>query len=379
MLLLVYCAVVGAVTISNTKLRRDVNNRLMDIHDGGLFQIGSTYYYYGMGYQNCTEEMSSFPPDGCPGMYKPFGKSCGFLLDHAVNLYSSPDLQSWTFIANVFPPSVRPPGIYYRPKIIYNNQTQEYVLWINFLPEAVIPLESVPNATYVVAASKALAGPFHVVTRRASMAFSGGGDFALLVDYWSEATPVAYIAYDAWENLHRVTIEKLTPNYYDSLGANVTTGPISSIGNEAPILFHRNGWFYLMFGALCCFCQEGSDSFVWTAKHPLGPWTDAHLNVNIRAKNGTPTIQAQENFVFEVWTSNSSVVGNNHTIHHKAKAASKTKTFVYMGDRWHSAPDNLKSHDLQYWEPLVFDDSKEPPLPLPLKWENEFDLKLLAG
>ena len=58
------------------------------------------------------------PPVDCPGIYDPFGK-CGFREDHAVRLYTSPDLVTWTPASvDVFPPAVRPSGIYYRPKVI---------------------------------------------------------------------------------------------------------------------------------------------------------------------------------------------------------------------------------------------------------------------
>ena len=49
-----------------------------------------------------------------------------------------------------------------------------------------------------------------------------------------------------------------------------TSGQITPSGNEAPILFERKGLFYLLFGHICCFCQQGSGALVYTAKHPLG-------------------------------------------------------------------------------------------------------------
>ena len=49
----------------------------------------------------------------------------------------------------------------------------------------------------------------------------------------------AYIAYDAWGNSHSVLIEKLTPDYRDSMGNAATSGVLTPKGNEAPILFER--------------------------------------------------------------------------------------------------------------------------------------------
>jgi len=223
-----------------------------------------------MGYQNCTEEKGLIPPRDCPGIYQAFG-GCGFREDHAVNLYTSPDLVSWTFKGDVYgTDSDRPEGIYFRPKVIYNANTSSYVLWINYLAPASSPLASYPSAVLVVATSKSALGPFTTVTKAAALEVSGPGDFTLFVDPRDNS---AYVAYDAWGNNHQVSIEKLTDDYLNSLGVNATTGTITETGNEAPMLFERNGWYYLIFGPTCCFCNQGSGAIVLWAEHPLGPWT----------------------------------------------------------------------------------------------------------
>jgi len=169
-----------------------------------------------MGYQNCTMTKSWIPPKNCPGIYDSFGK-CGFREDHAVNLYTSPDLEKWTFVADVLPKDQRPLGIYFRPKVIYNRENKEYVLWINYLAPASSPLKAYPSAVFIVATSKSAQGPFKKVTTKASIAVSGGGDFTLMVDP-NDKNHTAYIAYDAWGNNHSILIEQLTVDYKDSLG-----------------------------------------------------------------------------------------------------------------------------------------------------------------
>ena len=37
--------------------------------------------------------------------------------------------------------------------------------------------------------------------------------------------------------------------------------------NEAPILFSRRGWYYLLYGHTCCFCQPGSGARVQVSSH----------------------------------------------------------------------------------------------------------------
>ena len=49
-------------------------------------------------------------------------------------------------MADIFPLGSRPDGIYFRPKVIRNGETGEFVLWVNHLPPASTPLESYPDA-----------------------------------------------------------------------------------------------------------------------------------------------------------------------------------------------------------------------------------------
>lgn len=121
----------------------------------------------------------------------------------------------------------------------------------------------------MVASSKTPSGPFTVVTPATTNTVEGGGDFTLMI-----TNGTGYIAYDAWSNSHTVQVQQINDDYTDVLPAS--SGPISKSSNEAPILFERKGWFYLMYGHTCCFCRQGSDAITWTAQNPLGPWTEMY-------------------------------------------------------------------------------------------------------
>ena len=124
------------VTLDNTRPRRTVDGVLMDAHDGNVMQWtpGGLYYLYAMGYGNCTEKDGLIPPFQCPGIYKPFG-ACGFRTDHRLSIYTSPNLVTWTYAGDGLPESQRPPGIYFRPKVVFDPLRSEYVLWINYLAQ----------------------------------------------------------------------------------------------------------------------------------------------------------------------------------------------------------------------------------------------------
>ena len=254
-------------------------------------------------------------------------------------------------------------GVLLRPSTAGRRR---YVLWINYLYQhdaKQSPLAAYPNASYLVGASKSPAGPFAVVNPAAKTWHSGGGDFTLLVD-----DGVGYLAYDAWSNGHAVTVERLDAAFYNG-AASPPAPPLSPKGNEAPLLFKRNGWYYLLFGHTCCFCSTGAGARVLVSPHPLGNWTDTGVDIN-PVRPGwfaqDHVIKSQNNFVFAASTRpppDGSTSGGN-------------VTYVFTADRWQSAPDKLKSHDLQYWAPLTFDDSKTPPAIAPLVWTDSFVLDL---
>ena len=215
-----------------------------------------------MGYQDCKLEHSLMPPMDCPGIYHSFG-GCGFRADHALRVYSSPDLSAWTLVnQDAYPPESRTYGIYFRPKVIYNKKTGLYLLWINFLHDAKTPLQSYPNAGYTVATSPTPNGPFTTVTERANLRYPGSGDASIMQD---ENGQDAYIAYNGWQNDHRLLIDKLNDDFTDSLGMEASTGDITDSKQEAPILFQRKGWYYLIHGHTCCFCTEGAGASVMAA------------------------------------------------------------------------------------------------------------------
>ena len=225
-----------AVSISNTEVRYDINGTIMDTHDGNIIQYeeNGLYWFYSMGYQDCTIEHGLIPPQECPGIYESFG-ACGFRTDHALRVYSSPDLEQWTLEnENSLETETRPYGIYFRPKVVYNAKTDLYVLWINHLPDYPTPLKAYGYSNYVTATSSSPSGPFEVVNLAADLSEGAAGDAEIFVD---ENGVDAYIAYNGWYNNHTISVEKLNADFTNSLGAEYNSGPISPEHNEAPIMF----------------------------------------------------------------------------------------------------------------------------------------------
>eukprot|EP00658_Telonema_sp_P-2_P036526 TRINITY_DN26402_c0_g1_i1.p1 TRINITY_DN26402_c0_g1~~TRINITY_DN26402_c0_g1_i1.p1 ORF type:complete len:177 (-),score=47.12 TRINITY_DN26402_c0_g1_i1:429-959(-) len=163
-------------------------------------------------------------------------------------------------------------------------------------------------------------------------------------------------------------------------GANVSSGVIGNQFVEAPAMFKRDKVYYALFDNCCCFCGHGSGIGVYTAHHPLGPYT-YHNNIGCApgtnltagcgcgmdhsvgsltcAFYGDSLTKAQQNFVIQIPQPDGS------------------RQFVWTGDRWESAPDGVKAHDLQYWSVLEFvPNGAGIDLPVQFTWEDEITINV---
>jgi len=132
-------------------------------------------------------------------------------------------------------------------------------LWVNHLPNGSTPLQAYGYAGYLVAVSDTPQGPFSVVNEAATLSEGAAGDADIFVD---ENGTDAYIVYNGWYNDHTISVEKLNESFTDSLGADFNSGLVSENKMEAPIMFQRNGYYYMLYGHTCCFCKEGAGAHV---------------------------------------------------------------------------------------------------------------------
>lgn len=88
---------------------------------------------------------------------------------------------------------------------------------------------------------------------------------------------------------------------------------------------------------------------VWVAEHPLGPWTYSGTDIN--PTGAGRACDMQNSFAIQIPPRDTTT----------SSAGADLGTVVFVGDRWMSAADHLKSHDLQFWFPLAFNDSGTEP------------------
>lgn len=334
------------LSISNDKPRRDIHGEIIDAHDGSIEFWDGLFWLYGTNY----------------------GSNDGFGLENRFVAYSSPDLQEWTPRGIILPE--RPPGIYCRPYVKRNPATGRYVLWFNWIEGwkgkknwKAGDGPTSPGRIGVAVADKP-DGPFTIHAMEASVYghavpygdvphAQGVGDLNLFTD--EDGT--GYITYAIKSIRFGMIVERLAPDYLKG------TGECSEVLGqqvEAPAMFKRNGWYYLLFGTLCCYCSKGSGAMVFRSRHPLGPY---EYRDNINRYATTPRVAEDvggDTIVPAQLTAVSSLPGGHH---------------LWMGDRWESTPDGLKGHDFQHWEALQFD-AKDDILPLARNAEETLELPL---
>eukprot|EP01084_Bolivina_argentea_P240480 403998_1 len=97
--------------------------------------------------------------------------------------------------------------IYFRPKVIYNKNTKQYILWINYVSYKRNKDVNYKNTSLMVATSLTPNGPFNIINYKVDLKYAyTPGDFVLFIDN-SNKNNKGYIAYDAYNNNHKISIE----------------------------------------------------------------------------------------------------------------------------------------------------------------------------
>ena len=286
-----------------------------------------------------------------------------------IGIWKSPDMTngSWALVRDARDDTWPIGPAYFRVHTVYNAATKLYVMWVN---------TAFGKFDYAVGTSADPEGPFTFVDW-VDVGRASGGDFDIFVD----DDGAAYFIYTATGAGHTMAVERLSDDYLSSAAAvtptapNVTSGVFGIAFVEAPAMFKRNNIYYALFGNCCCFCGHGSGIQVYTADQPLGPWT-YHDNVGCLANTtlapgcgcgmasgacqnyGDSLTKAQQNFVIPIAQADGSV------------------QYVWTGDRWQSAADGTKAHDLQYWSVLEFQNVDGIDLPVQFTWQDEIQINV---
>lgn len=289
--------------------RFDNLRNAVDAHDGMIAYFDGTYYLYGTSY-DCGFEWNN--------KTAPF---CGF------KVYTSTDLSNWKDNGFLFDAKTqlwqqRCNGKTYgcfRPHVVYNKKTRNYVLWINVYDNVI---------GYRVFTSRSPVGPFTevaepklVINKDKPAAQLNNGDHDLFVD----DNGTAYLAMTDWRAEGALAIEQLTDDYLSGTGKVVTK--ITSGKTEAPGLFKRKGKYYITYSDPNCGYCSGTGTSYKTAASIFGPWSDG-IQISNNSCGGQPSFVATFRLPGET-------------------------VYLYGSDLWNNAAKNEALANF-FWVPLEF-------------------------
>ncbi|OJJ95025.1 hypothetical protein ASPACDRAFT_1860409 [Aspergillus aculeatus ATCC 16872] len=258
-------------------------NKHIQAHGTGLTEVDGVYYIIG---ENHTSG-SSF---------------------QSINCYSSTNLRDWTFENELLTlqasGDLGPSRVVERPKVIYNDDTRKYVMWLH------IDDSSYAEARAGVATSDTVCGAYTYLNASRPLGFQSR-DLGLFKD--TDGT--GYLLTE--DRANGLRIDRLSADYL-TVESNVH---LFTADYEAPAVY-KTGDTYFMFASQLSGWSPNDNKYT-TATNLSGPWSDwADF-----APSGSDTYSSQTSYVADV-----------------------DGLVMYMGDRWVST--DLAS-STYIWLPLT--------------------------
>ncbi|KAK8109845.1 Arabinanase/levansucrase/invertase [Apiospora kogelbergensis] len=252
-------------------------------HGAGMIQVGGTYYMIGE------------------------DKTGGSAFQN-VNCYSSTNLVEWTYVGALLSQTASgdlgPNRVVERPKVIYNNATQKYVMYLH------IDNSGYSEAKVGVATSDTVCGKYTYLKSFRPLDFESR-DIGLFKD----DNGAGYLLTEDRKNGLR--IDALSSDYLSVASSTY----LWREAIESPAILKKNG-YYFMFGSHLT-GWDPNDNVYSYATSLTGPWS----GWKTFAPSGSKTFNSQTNYILPL--------GGNDAI--------------YMGDRWISS--NLM-RSTYVWLPL---------------------------
>ncbi|WP_437641704.1 RICIN domain-containing protein [Sorangium sp. So ce854] len=302
----------------------DTSGNPIQAHGGGMIKVGPYYYWFG----------ENRNPNGT---------------FYAVSCYRSSDLRHWEFRNHVLTmdsdDDLDPANIE-RPKVVYNESTGKYVMWMHWENGM-----HYGEARAAVASSDTVDGDYTYHGSFRPLAGSGvtdhgkpgymSRDCGLFVDDDRKG----YFISASNEN-YDLNLYELTPDYLaiDRLAAVLFAGG----HREAPALFKRNGVYFLLT----------SGATGWSpnqARYATSRSLDRGWSSMTNVADGT-TFHSQSTYVLPV-------------------PGSSGTSYLYMGDRWAGAWSGRVNDSTYVWQPISFPSDTT----MSMSWNNTLTIDTAAG
>jgi hypothetical protein len=298
------------ITIKNGGFWNDTSGKRIEAHGAGLIMVGDTWYWIG-------EDKS-----GNSGTFR------------GVNAYASKDLSRWelknAIITRSTSSELATSGrIIERPKVIHNDTTNQYVMWLHW------DGNSYADAEAGVFTSPTVDGNYTLRSH-----FRPNNNMSRDDTLFKDDDGKAYFISAANENADLMLYE-LADDY---LTIKRQVMRLSTAKREAPAMFKQGGRYYIITSAATGWDPNQAQYF--SAGSIEGPWT------SLTNLGNNTTYDTQSAYVIPV-------------------QGSQATTYIYAGDRWQD-PDLVGSKYI--WLPLKLSGTS-----LALDYYAEWQLNLTTG
>lgn len=283
--------VTTTVTIKPGGTWNDTTGTPIQAHGGGFLKVGDTWYWVGEDKTTNTGGSGTF---------------------YAVSMYASKDLVTWEhrnkIITTATDPLLASDRIIERPKVIYNDKTQMYVMWAHW-----------DNAAYTdsnagIFKSPTIDGNYTYVTH-----IKPGGHDSRDSTLFKEADGTAYFISVGNSNSD-LWVYPLSDDYLSVKSGSSGTDIFPSQWREAPAIVKINSTYYLITSWSSGWNPNQGEYA--TATSITGPWS-ALKNIG-----DSTTYESQSTFIITV-------------------TGSQSTTYIFAGDRWNSG--NLSKSQYVWW------------------------------
>ena len=291
----------------------DTQGNVINAHGGGILYHDGTYYWYGECKGDSTYLLDSVKTWEC------WRADAG-----GVSCYSSKNLVDWQFEGIVLPSrpndlgsELHPSQVIERPKVIYNDSTGKFVMWMH------IESPDYEKAHAGVAISDTPTGEFEYL----GSFKPNGGDSRDQTVFKDEDGRAYHICSTDWNRT--LSISLLNREYTAPSG--IRTLAFVEESREAPAVFKHEGRYYMITSG--CTGWDPNVAKWSVADSMLGEWTP--MGNPCVGEGAGKTYDSQITFVLPV-------EGHNDA-------------FVAMFDRWNKT-DLINSRYV--WLPLRFEDGR---------------------
>jgi beta-xylosidase len=294
-------------SITNGLNLTDTQGNIINAHGGGLLKVGKYYYWIG---ENRRKDV-------------------------LVSCYRSKDLLNWEFRGDLLTRQSHPEldkANIERPKVIYNEKTKQFVMWMHYEYG-----KDYSYARAAVATSSDIEKPFTYLK-----SFRPFNNMSRDCALYKDTDGSAYFFSSAREN-YDMMMYKLTDDYTDAKEQVATLWPGGH--REAPAIVKRGSYYFLMTSG-CTGWAPNQAKYAYS-KSIRGPWSEL-INIG----DGT-TFNTQSTYLLPI-------------------EGKKTTSYLYIGDRW----DGKEYFNSKYiFLPLTFKNDST----MELEWKEKLNINVQSG